>query len=265
MTTTSRIRRQMSILGATALILATALVGAVPAQAVPGGPTQTAATSKVAYAALGDSYAAGVGGGGYLDTCLTSPAGYPSLLSADPGVRHVALLACSGATTADVTTQLSALTRQTKLITITVGGNDLGVDVLASACVAGTVDDCFAAVAVAQARLPQLAADLASTFAAIGAAAPKATVVVTGYPLLFESPTDPRKVAVNQGIMLLNDLIEATATGAGFLFVDVESAFAGHGLDSADPWIHGLASPEAFHPTVAGYEAYAAAIRAAIG
>ncbi|MDQ0574594.1 SGNH/GDSL hydrolase family protein [Agromyces albus] len=265
MTMSSRTRRPMSILGATLLTLAIALVGAVPAQAVPGGPTQTAATSKVAYAALGDSYAAGVGGGGYLDTCLTSPAGYPSLLSADPGVNHEALLACTGATTADVTTQLSALTRQTKLVTVTVGANDLGLDVLATACLTRTIEECLAAVAVAQARFPQLAVDLATTFASIRAAAPKATVVVTGYPLLFESPTDPRKLAVNQGIALLNDLIEASAAAAGFLFVDVESAFAGHGLDSADPWIHDIFSAEAFHPTIAGYQAYAEAIRAAIG
>lgn len=255
----------MSILGAAALTLATALVGAVPAQAVPGGPAQAAVTSKVAYAALGDSFAAGVGGGGYLDTCLTSPAGYPSLLGADPGVHHVALLACSGSTTADVTTQLAALTRQTKLVTVTVGGNDLGLNALASACVAGTVDDCLAAVAVAQSRLPQLAIDLGTTFASIAAAAPKATVVVTGYPLLFESPTDPRKLAVNQGVLLLNDLIEASAAAAGLLYVDVEPVFAGHGLDGGDPWIHGLASLEALHPTVVGYQAYAQAIRAAIG
>jgi hypothetical protein len=117
---------------------------------------------------------------------------------------------------------------------------------------------------VAQTRFPQLAVDLGTTFASIRAAAPKATVVVTGYPLLFESTIDPRAVAVNQGIMLLNDLIEASAVAAGFLYVDVESAFAGHGLDSADPWIHGVSSAEAFHPTAAGYQAYAAAIRAAI-
>lgn len=254
----------MTILSAAVLTLSTTLIGAVPAQAVPG-PAQTATTSKVAYAALGDSYAAGVGGGGYLDACLTSPAGYPSLLSADPGVHHVSLLGCTGATTADVTTQLSTLTRQTKLVTVTVGANDLGLDVLTTACLTGTVEECLVAVAVAQTRLPQLAVDLGTTFASIRAAAPKATVVVTGYPLLFESPIDPRKIAVNQGIMLLNDLIEASAIAAGFVFVDVETAFAGHGLDSADPWIHDLFSPEAFHPTVAGYQAYAAAIRAAIG
>lgn len=255
----------MSIIGATVLTLSTALVGVIPAQAAPGGPAQGAATSKTAYAALGDSYAAGVGGGDYLDACLTSPAGYPSLLSADPGVHHVALLGCTGATTADLTTQLSALSRQTKLVTVTVGANDLGLDVLTTACLTGTVDDCLSAVAVAQARLPQLAVDLGTTFASIRAAAPKAKVVVTGYPLLFESPTDPRKVAVNQGVMLLNDLIEASAVAAGFLFVDIESAFAGHGLDSADPWIHDIFSLEAFHPTVAGYQAYAAAIREATG
>jgi lysophospholipase L1-like esterase len=43
-------------------------------------------------------------------------------------------------------------------------------------------------------------------------------------------------------------------------FVDVRAAFAGHGINSATPWINlDLAhptSPDNFHPNAEGYEAY---------
>ena len=47
-------------------------VGALPAAAGNSGPVQ--------YVALGDSYAAGQGGGDYLNDCLQSLNGYPYLL-----------------------------------------------------------------------------------------------------------------------------------------------------------------------------------------
>ncbi|MCA0293143.1 MAG: hypothetical protein LCH82_16245 [Actinobacteria bacterium] len=40
--------------------------------------------------------------------------------------------------------------------------------------------------------------------------------------------------------------------------------FLGHGVNSTDPWILGLSGPAAFHPNLAGYEVYAAALTAAI-
>ena len=52
-------------------------VGALPAAADSSGP--------VRYVALGDSYAAGQGGGEYLNDCLQSPNGYPYLLEPKRG------------------------------------------------------------------------------------------------------------------------------------------------------------------------------------
>ena len=266
MTMKSRVR-QFSVIGATFIVAAATTLGAIPAQAAQGGQPIPPASGKVTYVALGDSYAAGVGGGDYLDACLTSPNGYAALLAAEPGQVHTELRGCVGATTSDVLlTQLGGLDLRTKTVTLTVGANDLGIATLAATCLYGSPEACLAGVQAAVAQLPVLTADLVATLAAVREAAPKATVYVTGYPLFFDAaPPDSLQFAVNQAIMALNDAIEAavTASGAGFVYVDVEPVFAGHGIDSADPWIIAPPDPEAFHPNAAGYLAYAGAIRAA--
>ena len=114
---------------------------------------------------------------------------------------------------------------------------------------------------------------LAKTYAAVVADSPKATVVVTGYPYLFETPapTDPNAstiMAINNATTALNQTIQAAtaaAAGAGadIVYVDVTAAFAGHGIGSLDPYLN-AAGPDAFHPNAAGYAAYAAAIKAVV-
>jgi lysophospholipase L1-like esterase len=267
MTLKSRVR-QVSVIGAGLIVAAATVLTAVPAHgAPPGGQPTPPAAGKVAFVALGDSYAAGVGGGDYLDPCLTSPNGYAALLADEPGQVHAELRGCVGATTDQVVaTQLAGLDLRTKTVTLTVGANDLGVAALATTCLSGAPEACLASVQATLALLPSLSADLAGTLAAIREAAPKATVYVTGYPLFFDNALPGSlQFAVNQAIALVNDTIEATvaAAGAGFVYVDVEGVFAGHGIDSADPWIIAPPHPEAFHPNAAGHAAYADAILAA--
>ena len=90
-------------LATTAIALTIAALSApASAQAAPGDE----------YVALGDSYSSGTGARQYLDdgtSCLRSTLAYPSLTAAAGGL-DLALRACSGATTADVTaTQLAAV------------------------------------------------------------------------------------------------------------------------------------------------------------
>ena len=122
---------------------------------------------------------------------------------------------------------------------------------------------CAAAVIAAQANLPAMGADLSVALATIRAQAPKATVAVTGYPLLLD-PALPQAAFVNQGVMALNAAIQGVvaAAGPGFVYVDVTDEFVDHGIGSADPWIIAPPALDAFHPNVAGYTAYADAIRA---
>src|ERR671912_1117124 len=100
-----------------------ALAGLVTVGALPAAADNSGA---VPYVALGDSYAAGQGGGDYLNDCLESPSGYPYLLDPKMRIDLIANVACTGASTSEViTTQLSALTEDTELVTITVGAADL--------------------------------------------------------------------------------------------------------------------------------------------
>ena len=279
---TARGRRFLARLVTTLVALAGILtVGALPAAAETVGIGQ--------YVALGDSYAAGQGGGAdsYVnDNCLQSTNGYPALLDAEKQIHLRADATCTGATTSDVANeQLSVLKQSTRLVTLTVGAADLGLSAVLAACTAGTPTQCQAAIQSALLLLPASCGDdselgdrLTDLYAAVAAAAPNALIVVTGYPLLFELvPGDPDlaiKAQINAATTLLNCAIEkavanAQAAGVNIVYVDVTAAFTGHGIGGTGvPFINppgtGIEALEAFHPTAAGYVAYAAAISAVL-
>src|SRR4051812_40855230 len=106
-----------------------------------------AATSELDYVALGDSYSSGVGATGQIGLCLRSSNAYPGLWAARNHPRTYRSVACGGATTDTLrSTQLWALSRRTDLVSVTIGGNDVG---FASTMITCTlVDDagCQAAV-----------------------------------------------------------------------------------------------------------------------
>jgi lysophospholipase L1-like esterase len=261
-----------------ALVMVTALAlllgAAVPAFA---GSASEERSAGYRYVALGDSYAAGRGAGSYLDGCLHTRASYPRLLDRLKGITLTRDASCNGATTADVMNlQISALTARTSLVTLTVGGNDLNTAAIAGACVVDPSSaQCQTLLAQAQALLTSgaLVGRLINTYAVIAAAAPRARIVVTGYPYLFETPgsADPRLPiisALNSATAALNSVINGAvlkvqSAGADIHYVDVTAAFARHGILGAHPWIN-ASGADAFHPTARGYAAYAAAVRAAI-
>ena len=278
--------RSFADVGAIALaasVLFSGLLLPMSAQAVTGSHQATTSTAVIDYVALGDSYAAGQGAPPYKNACLQSSFSYPAVLDAIPNVKLVADPSCSGATTTDVTTrQLGVLTRYTGIdvVTVTVGANDLGVAAITAQCsVSFTSPGCQAALASAQALLAprpygvpsKLAVRLGVAFAGAAAASRGAAVLVTGYPLLFETPPvgSPNYAAVtalNSATLALNSTIKGVAdrlaaARVNIRYVDVTAAFLGHGIGSADPWIN-VVGVEAFHPTAVGYQAYAAAVRA---
>ena len=195
-------------------------VGALPAAGETVGIGQ--------YVALGDSYAAGQGGGAnsYVNDCLQSTNGYPALLDAEKQIHLRANATCSGATTSDVANeQLSALKQSTRLVTLTVGAADLGLSAVLAACTAGAPRLCQAAIQSAFRLLPPSCGDdsklgdrLTDLYAAVAAAAPNGLIVVTGYPLLFELvPGDPDlaiKAQINAATTLLNCAIEKAVADA---------------------------------------------------
>jgi len=141
---TSLARRLGILLAGLALGTAAAGVGS-PALAAPGDPTD-----GLDYVALGDSYASGYGLDSYGVTvgCARSDDNYPHQIAAALGL-DLTDVTCSGATTAHIldtaqTTddgishppQLSALSADTDIVTVTIGGNDLGFASIAATCAA---------------------------------------------------------------------------------------------------------------------------------
>jgi lysophospholipase L1-like esterase len=251
-----------------------ALAGFVTVGALPAAATDS---RTVQYVALGDSYAAGTAVGSF-PNCPHSPIGYPALLDSEERIHLRANEACSGATTDEVAdSQLSALNRGTRLVTLTVGGADLELSAVLTACTTGTQFDCLAAIDAASGGLMQLGDDLTDLYAEVADAAPRALIVVTGYPHLFApeaAPFDPVLVdAINSAIDALNTTIEqavedadaADTTDDNIIYVDVIRAFGKHGIGGElPPFINPPGTADAFHPTAAGYVAYANAILAVL-
>jgi lysophospholipase L1-like esterase len=241
-------------------------------------PTSTlrkgTASDPLRYAALGDSYSAGVGGGDQAGRCARSPHGYPRLLVESKAVVLSRFVACSGATTSDVLAdQIGQLDPQIELVTITIGGNDLDVSVLPSACAQGQTPTCKAAVTHSVGLLHTLPAKLAKTYKAIAKAAPRARILVADYPLFYDLPEIngdtlgseefSATIAVDAAVASLDATIanavqEQRAAGTDIRFVDV--SFKGHGINSKKPWFV-LAGLDAYHPTASGYQQYAKTLR----
>jgi lysophospholipase L1-like esterase len=253
------------------------LAGGVGAGFSPSGAS--AAAEDVDYVALGDSYSAGVGTVDASGSCGQSPSSYPALWAADHPLAVLHFDACGGATTDDVlASQLANLTGDTDLVSITIGGNDVGFSPTLTVCTAGTDDDCAAQVAVARAAVTQvLPAKLDATYQAIRQAATNATVVVLGYPHLF----DPAAACADGALsvskrQLLNDadddltqVIDDRAQAAGFTFVDVRPVFAGHEICTEAPWINDVSQDrpsDSYHPNADGYaQGYLPLLTAAAG
>ena len=269
MGTVSARRRPGTFAAALATLAITAVFAAAPAQAV----------DKEKYIALGDSYAAGQGAGPYLDACYRSNNAYSELADEAKSIKLVVNAACSGKTTWDVVnSQLRQLNKSTELVTITAGGNNIGFGDIITSCgaalanpAAGPACDAATASAAAMIQSGQLTQDVISMIQSVKAAAPNARIVVTGYPYLYDpvtpNPADPLSLFIQQATELANGLdasIEAAANATKTQYVEVRAVFAGHGVNSADPWINldldNPASPDNFHPNAAGYKAYFAAL-----
>jgi lysophospholipase L1-like esterase len=152
-----------------------------------------------------------------------------------------------------------------------------------AACTAGSPTQCQAAIGRANLLLPAECGDeselerrLTELYVKVAAAAPNALIVATGYPLLFElvqdDPDLALKTQINDATTRLNCAIETAVDNAqdadiNIVYVDVTEAFAGHGIGCrcTVPFINPPGTGiNAFHPTAAGYVAYAEAISAVL-
>ena len=231
------------------------------------------------YDVLGDSYGSGYGVPPY-SACGRSESAYGVLVDGRQRLALDDFVACAGATTTSLVEggQLAALDAETDLVLLSIGGNDIGWSQAVVACLLRSDTDCASTTGAVLGRVgSDLPALLDSLHDRVAAAAPHARVVVTGYPRLFSpdhgavlgaSPAEQQ--SLNDGAVALNAVLRAAAEEHGFDYVDVTHRFDGHGVNAPEPWILGPVRPDgsletgAFHPNDAGYEAYAAAVTAAV-
>lgn len=169
--------------GALALVFGTLALANVAAAkpAIPEGGR---------YVAMGSSYAAGPGLGsvkpGTPARCTRSPANYPTLLAARLKL-DLADVSCGGATTAhilgpwnELPAQIDAVTADTRLVTVTIGGNDLSyVRNLATGMCKG--DTCQPQLVPTAADWTKLEANLRAIARQVHQRAPKARLVFVDY------------------------------------------------------------------------------------
>ncbi|MBV1852697.1 SGNH/GDSL hydrolase family protein [Catellatospora sp. NEAU-YM18] len=239
--------------------------------------TPAQAASTVQYVALGDSYSSGVGAGSESGTCQRSPNAYPALWAAANAPASYTSVACSGATTTTViNSQLSALSSSTTLVSISIGGNDMGFSNIMSTCALQGTTQCVAAVQAAEDKArSSLTGLLNNVYNGIRSKAPNARVVVLDYPVFYQLGTTcvglsaTSHAKIDEGINLIDDIIRSAAQAHGFVFADVRSIFVGHQLCSGDKWLHALNFASlsiSYHPTSKGHSSgYLPVFRSAAG
>ena len=302
----SVVRRRHSAFAAGLATVALALgLAAIPAEAAP--PPR-----DIDYVALGDSYTAGTGAdtigrtatGPFVPTlpCTQTAGGYVDAVKAVEPIVLADNEACHGSLLASPTwdgvtsvkrqvAQLAAqgkLSKDTELVSMTAGANDVGVNNVLFKCATSTPEECGQALLEAKQALPNVFTDLVETFAAIHHQSPRAGIVILGYPSLFNTagsslvPVE-RQMLINEGTAALNRTIAAAAAQAKATFevqvqyVDVTDRFAGHEVNTLDPWVFlatsldpsglpqvDLFDPRNFHPNQAGHAAYASALLSSV-
>ena len=226
------------------------------------------AATTYSYVALGDSYSSGVGTGSYtLDsTCKRSVYAYPYLYTQKHAGTSLTFVACSGAKTSDVlATQVQSVTKSTTLVTMTVGGNDIGFANLIYQC---TLGDCSAALDSARANLEAtVGGALDQVYGAVKLrAADGATIVVLGYPRMFSGAScfgtfgvsSTERTKANALADALDGVIATHASKDGVTYKSAISPFTGHVVCSSSPWLNGLNlfnTGESYHPTRSGHSA----------
>ncbi len=208
-------------------------------------------------------------------SCLRSRRSYVHRL----GRAVSSFRACAGATTGSVLSgQLGSFPSDTRLVTISIGGNDAGFVNVIQTCLLGARSACDARVSQAERFVRRsLPGRLRRVYDAIRRGAPRATVLVAGYPRLFaRRPWCGRIGAVDEreqrrlneaSNLLARTIAAAVRRHRGFRFADMRTAFNGGGVCSRSPRINGVngSAVSAFHPNAAGYGTYARAIKRRLG
>lgn len=258
--------------------------------------------TPIPYTALGDSYSSGEGNPPFADRCHRSDAAYPQILP-----RRVAYLgkanfhACTGAVIANVwrqpqrhwrgqRPQIDYVSATDRLVTLTIGGNDLGFGPVLIQCILRR--DCTRTlftkrktrlVRKVEKGLESIGPRLRRVYTEIrNRMSPFGYLVVAGYPRLFvhgdrsgcQLGISRREAAWMNSVVIQADgrikeaVRRARAKSGNIFYVDVRREFSGRELCTDSPLLHGLmlATGEgiklwkgSYHPTAPGQTAYAEA------
>jgi len=260
-------------------------IAAYQAKRVPHGRPE--------YVALGSSFAAGAGLGkleaGSPLLCARSVSGYPQQLAR---MLHLSIvdMSCGGAVARHLLRggqffqgpQIRTIGPETRLVTITVGGNDIGyigdLSLLAgrhSNSLWGWLVRTFwsGAKDVNARDWAGFEKELTATIQAIRAKAPRADVVVATYPTILPVRGTCSRIALTEVeadlMRAVGDRLAATTRSAAAKtharFVDMNRIGAGHNACSLSPWTRGYSGIAPFHPTLLGARATAEAIARDLG
>lgn len=248
------------------------------------------------YVALGDSFTAGPlipHLRGSPAACLRSDHNYPSLVARALGFAKFSDVSCSAATIADMAApqrvlfgqnapQLDAVTPDASLVTIGIGGNDVGYTSTIYTCAALSLTapkgaPCHTKLGDSLDRRamdagPQVAAVLRT----IHARAPRARVLVVGYLRLLPPrvgcwPAVPMAAGdvpyLDRLERRVNAMLATEAARNGATFVDTYRGGVGHDMCSAHKWVEGILSSHLampVHPNATGMRLVARRVLAAL-
>jgi lysophospholipase L1-like esterase len=242
------------------------------------------------YVALGSSYAAGAGPGPLQQDspllCARSVAGYPQQLARKLGLPIVDMT-CGGAVTSHLLSggqffqgpQIRTIDARTRLVTITVGGNDVGL-VGDLSMLALRRQNTFTGwlarrmwggpKSMSQRDYGRLRSELLDVIRHVRTQAPGATIVVATYPAILPPQGTCARLQLSSAEVDLmrpveQSLAAATRSAAaqgGAIVIDMHALGTAHHACSTVPWTRGWAAFTAapFHPTLDGVKATADAI-----
>lgn len=187
---------------------------------------------------------------------------------------------------------------QPRIITLSVGGNDIGFSKIISACVTGAAD-CYSSTQQRKQLVSTIQytyTDLVKTYTTLKSNSPGSSIYVIGYPQIAKEDgncatnvglSNKEIIFTNKLITYLNSVIQQATKEAGVLYVDTQKALYGRrlcevdsslvaangltagntsGLPKEAAYILGTNGPlaqESYHPNLFGHSMYAKTIQEA--
>jgi len=280
---------------ATIVLTATAFTAAAPPAAMAQNNDAPAS-----YVALGDSYASGplIVPQEAVPSCFRSGNNYPHLVARELGITEFDDVTCNGASSTDLTdpqhtkfggnvpAQYDALDKDTELVTVTIGGNDVGLFDLALSCLdlplaPRPTTSCVPTTGTGPDRFDQAIDRMGPTYNHVAheihIRSPKADVVFVGYPTAIRDggcptiqPMAPSSATYLQARLdHLNAVMAEHALASGATYVDTRTPSVGHDVCAPGPtrWLEGVvpeSDSEPLHPNLRGHQNMATQVISAL-